>query len=363
MDADLARVAAGLSVSPATEEAATSVLAGAADRHGRHANRAGGAGAPPATAGRPSRYYDYEPPRPAPARSGRGFSRRSCSWRPPWRRTTSTRRSRTSSRAQSPISVPFVEGKLQTAGGARRSATRGSCRRCAGGRTRTSTSVACSTRIPAAGTRVDKESTVVIFVSSGKAKTTVPDVVGESRDDAVAALTAANLEVDVSEVYSEKEPGTVTAQKPARGNAAGRGRDRAHQRLARHQAGVGAVGRRPDARRCHRRHRGGRASSSAPRSSRTRTSRRTPSSPRIRQAERCSGPARRSRSPSRRDRRRRRCRTSKGSTSAAAKATLRAAGLQSRRRLRGHGRSVREDGIVLVQSPGAGHRRRPGSTP
>ena len=55
--------------------------------------------------------------------------------------------------------------------------------------------------------RVDKESTVVIFVSSGKAKTTVPDVVGMTRDEAVAALTAANLKVNVNEVYSSRNPG------------------------------------------------------------------------------------------------------------------------------------------------------------
>ena len=73
---------------------------------------------------------------------------------------------------------------------------------------------------PAAGTRVDKDTTVVIFVSSGKAKTTVPDVVDHTRDDAVAALTAAHLKVDVHEVYSEKEPGTVTAQNPPAGHAA-----------------------------------------------------------------------------------------------------------------------------------------------
>jgi serine/threonine-protein kinase len=70
---------------------------------------------------------------------------------------------------------------------------------------------------PAEGTRVDKESTVVIFVSSGRAKTTVPDVRGMSRDDAVASLTAANLKVSVAEVYSEQEPGIVTAQSPGPG--------------------------------------------------------------------------------------------------------------------------------------------------
>jgi serine/threonine-protein kinase len=70
---------------------------------------------------------------------------------------------------------------------------------------------------PAAGTRVDEDTPVVIFVSSGVAKTTVPDVVGEPRDDAVAALTAANLKVSVSEVFSEKPVGEVTAQNPGAG--------------------------------------------------------------------------------------------------------------------------------------------------
>jgi serine/threonine-protein kinase len=64
---------------------------------------------------------------------------------------------------------------------------------------------------PAGGTRVDKGTTVVIFVSTGKAKTTVPDVIGKARDEAVALLTAAHLKVNVVEVYSEQEPGLVTA--------------------------------------------------------------------------------------------------------------------------------------------------------
>ena len=38
-----------------------------------------------------------------------------------------------------------------------------------------------------------------------------------TRDDAVAALTAANLDVSVAEVYSEQQPGTVTAQSPGPG--------------------------------------------------------------------------------------------------------------------------------------------------
>jgi serine/threonine-protein kinase len=60
-------------------------------------------------------------------------------------------------------------------------------------------------------------------VSSGVAKTTVPEVVGESRDDAVAALTAADLDYSVTEVYSEKPVGEVTAQNPGAGTRLAKG--------------------------------------------------------------------------------------------------------------------------------------------
>ena len=45
----------------------------------------------------------------------------------------------------------------------------------------------------------------------------VPDVVGQSRDEAVAALARADLEPKIVEVYSEKDTGTVTAQNPKGG--------------------------------------------------------------------------------------------------------------------------------------------------
>ena len=44
-----------------------------------------------------------------------------------------------------------------------------------------------------------------------------PDVIGQSRDEAVAALARADLEAKIVEVFSEKEPGTVTGQSPAAG--------------------------------------------------------------------------------------------------------------------------------------------------
>jgi beta-lactam-binding protein with PASTA domain/predicted Ser/Thr protein kinase len=70
---------------------------------------------------------------------------------------------------------------------------------------------------PEAGTRVDKDSVVVIDVSSGKPEVTVPSVVGQSDQDAIEELTRAGLDAQVVEVNSEREEGTVTAQAPLAG--------------------------------------------------------------------------------------------------------------------------------------------------
>jgi serine/threonine-protein kinase len=70
---------------------------------------------------------------------------------------------------------------------------------------------------PIEGQRTDKGNFVDIWVSTGKPKTTVPDVRGKSRDDAVSALTAAHLDADVHEVSSGQPPNTVIAQDPKPG--------------------------------------------------------------------------------------------------------------------------------------------------
>jgi serine/threonine-protein kinase len=70
---------------------------------------------------------------------------------------------------------------------------------------------------PTEGTRVDKETVIFIDVSSGKPKVTIPSVVGQTVEDAVAELTRAGLDAQVVEVNSEREEGTVTAQKPGAG--------------------------------------------------------------------------------------------------------------------------------------------------
>jgi serine/threonine-protein kinase len=70
---------------------------------------------------------------------------------------------------------------------------------------------------PTEGTRVDKETVVRIDVSSGKPEVTIPSVVGQTDDDAVAELTRGGLVAQVVEVNSDRDVGTVTAQKPAAG--------------------------------------------------------------------------------------------------------------------------------------------------
>jgi eukaryotic-like serine/threonine-protein kinase len=70
---------------------------------------------------------------------------------------------------------------------------------------------------PTEGTRVDKGETVRIDVSSGKPEVTIPSVVGQSVEDAVAELTRAGLNAQVVEVNSDRDEGTVTGQSPGAG--------------------------------------------------------------------------------------------------------------------------------------------------
>ena len=52
---------------------------------------------------------------------------------------------------------------------------------------------------------MNKGTIVDIYVSTGHAKVDVPDVMGKSRDDAIAALADAKLKFKVLQVFS-KEP-------------------------------------------------------------------------------------------------------------------------------------------------------------
>jgi beta-lactam-binding protein with PASTA domain/tRNA A-37 threonylcarbamoyl transferase component Bud32 len=71
---------------------------------------------------------------------------------------------------------------------------------------------------PEPGGRIDRETQhVTIYVSLGTPTSLVPNVVGKSRDDAVAALTSRRLEPRVVEINSEKPVNTVTGQEPKAG--------------------------------------------------------------------------------------------------------------------------------------------------
>jgi serine/threonine protein kinase/beta-lactam-binding protein with PASTA domain len=70
---------------------------------------------------------------------------------------------------------------------------------------------------PQPGVRIDKGQSVTLFVGTGPPKTEVPNIVGKSEADAVAALRDAHLDYDRLEVPSDKEAGTVVAQDPQPG--------------------------------------------------------------------------------------------------------------------------------------------------
>jgi beta-lactam-binding protein with PASTA domain/predicted Ser/Thr protein kinase len=67
---------------------------------------------------------------------------------------------------------------------------------------------------PNQGDRVGKGSFVELYVSTGPAQVTVPNLVGENQNDAVAKLTDLKLKYDVHDISSSQPQGTVIAQKP-----------------------------------------------------------------------------------------------------------------------------------------------------
>jgi serine/threonine-protein kinase len=70
---------------------------------------------------------------------------------------------------------------------------------------------------PTEGTRLGRDQIVTLYVSTGKPKVTVPDVIGKSLADAVAGLTGAKLEVRTFNIPSDKPSGTVVATDPKAG--------------------------------------------------------------------------------------------------------------------------------------------------
>ena len=220
MDADLARVARGLSPSAETETAATNVLAGA-----------GISGAPTIIAPKPTAVAPAQPPARTPPAAYYGYEgppRRSRSiW--PWILVLLLLAAaavaawfaygaiRDQLNANKPVAVPYVVG-LREKLAVQHIEDKGLHARIVRHSNETYPRGIVFGQQPDGGEKTDKGNRVRIVVSTGRAKIAVPDVVGKSQSDAVAALVAAHLKVAVAHVYSSKEPDTVTAQDPRPGN-------------------------------------------------------------------------------------------------------------------------------------------------
>ena len=77
---------------------------------------------------------------------------------------------------------------------------------------------------PGENTQLEKGRTVVLVVSQGPEKVSVPDVVGDKEDGARSTLSDAGLKADVTEEVSEdKDPGTVLRQDPGSGQQIDKG--------------------------------------------------------------------------------------------------------------------------------------------
>jgi len=222
MDADLARASLGQAVAPETEEAATQVLrgAGAATLASaptaitRRVTVVPPATGPPPPYSRPTGFYEYDEP-----------MRRSF-W--PWLLAALLvaaaivagwyvyTKIQDQLNQTKPVSVPLVQGSVEqlavqklVAAGLQVRVRRLPNTNVEIGR------VFDQSRPP--GERTEKGNLVVIKVSSGKPKVSVPNVVGKQATDAVAALTQQGLKANIHSVHSAKDSGTVTGQFPKAG--------------------------------------------------------------------------------------------------------------------------------------------------
>ncbi len=224
MDADLARVARGVAVSRETEEAMTQVLAGAgvssAGTMVQRPTRSVTAPAPPAYRP-PTPYYDYEEPPP-----GRSI------W--PWLLALGLiiaggvggfflyTKIQDQLNSNKLVSVPNV--MLLQRGLAREKVLE------AGLKPKivyhTSDNVGkgqVSAQNPSDGQKIGKGSTVILTISQGKPKVSVPPVVDQDQTSAITSLAGAGLVPKVRSIYSDKPAGTVTAEQPHAGDVVDKG--------------------------------------------------------------------------------------------------------------------------------------------
>ena len=214
MDSDLERIARGIGVSAETAETATSVLSRAEVTDALTTVRP--AGASPTRAYTPGRYYEYDE---AP--------RRRSIW--PWLLALLLiagalvggwyvyQGIQDQLSATEAVTVPDVEG-IQESLAVREIRDAGlepNVRRESDSEVQRGVVVS---QDPSPPQRADRGTFVTIIVSSGKPKVTVPDVVGDDRDDAVVALRDAGLEPNVVPVNSPRPVDTVLATAPKAGD-------------------------------------------------------------------------------------------------------------------------------------------------
>ena len=209
MDSDLERIARGIGVSAETAEAATSVLSRTEVADALTTVR------PAKTAYTPGRYYEYEE---AP--------RRRSIW--PWLLALLLiagalvggwyvyQGIQDQLSATEAVTVPDVEGILESRAVSeiRDAGLEPNVRR------EPNSDVPkgiVASQDPSPPQRADRGTFVTIVVSSGKPKVTVPDVIGDDRDDAVGDLRDAGLTPNVVPVNSARPVDTVLATDPKAG--------------------------------------------------------------------------------------------------------------------------------------------------
>jgi serine/threonine-protein kinase len=211
MDSDLERIARGVGVSAETAEAATSVLSRTEVTDALTTVRPAAA----STAYTPGRYYEYDT---AP--------RRRSIW--PWLLALLLlagslvggyylyERVQDQLSATAQVTVPDVVGLEEELAvmNIREEGLEPNVRRAP--HSEVERGVVFS-QDPEPPVRMERGNFVTILVSSGKPKVQIPNVVGRSRDDAVAALRDANLRFRVVEINSDKAVNSVTAQAPKAG--------------------------------------------------------------------------------------------------------------------------------------------------
>jgi beta-lactam-binding protein with PASTA domain/predicted Ser/Thr protein kinase len=222
MERELTRVAGGGGVTAETAEAATAVLSGAGLAETAPTMISRRPVVAPRTDAYRSDYYEYEePPR-----------RRRPLW--PWLLGILVlagalvagfyvwNQIQDEISGAKPVIVPFVEGQRWPE--ARLNIRRADLRPVKVNRPHESVALGIVFRqVPDAGERVPKGNAVRLFVSTGKPRVAVPDVLDAREAGAIVTIRAAGLEPDPHDIFSDKPAGTVVAQDPKGGTSVVKG--------------------------------------------------------------------------------------------------------------------------------------------